>query len=437
MNKDTTTVSASDFSSVQEAIDHLAKYDGARVLTIPKGTTETGPLELISNLTIILEKGAVLKFKDDPHLYKPIWTRWEGIECHAMHPLLYATDGHDIAITGEGIIDGNGAWWWRTFAEIERTDRTQPQEDYELELARLNPDYKERAGGGARPSTQFLRPPLIQFWKCTAVKLKGITVQNSPFWTIHFVYCTQVTIDGVTVRNPANAINTDALDIDSSTNVAVSNSLFDVGDDAITLKSGSGSDGLRINKPTAHVNVKDCTILASHGGIAIGSETAGGINDVSVEKCTFSGTQRGIRLKSRRGRGGTIEGICLRHLEMDHCWCPIVLGMYFAPGVLPQEEDYVLSKSAQPVEATTPHIRNIKIEDVRADNVRSTAAFIVGLPESPIENVSIDQFEWHLAPEEELMETWHTEPTKGLFHDADRGLKTINVRNLYINGEQR
>lgn len=129
----------------------------------------------------------------------------------------------------------------------------------------------------------------------------------------------------MTIANPADAINTDAIDIDSSKNVLIQDCLFDVGDDAVTLKSGSGPDGLRVNIPTENVKVRNCKILASHGGIAIGSETAGGIKDVNVKNCQFLGTQRGIRLKSRRGRGGTIQNIVLENLTMDHCWCPIVL----------------------------------------------------------------------------------------------------------------
>lgn len=190
---------------------------------------------------------------------------------------------------------------------------------------------------------------------------------------------------------------------------------------------------MRINRPTTHVTARNCTIYASHGGIAIGSETAGGISDVTVTDCRFIGTQRAIRLKSRRGRGGTIERISLSHLSMQDCWCPIVLGQYFAPGVLPQEKAQVLSEEPQPVTELTPHIRDIKIEHVRAVNVRSTAAFIVGLPEAPIENVSVKDFTYTLAPEDRLLPTSLTEPTDGHFHDDNRGIKIINARNVSVN----
>lgn len=429
-------VKASDFTSVQAAIDFLQGKNEKCEVLISSGLVETGALRLISNLTLNLEEGAILKFTDDPGSYKPIWTRWEGIECYAMHPLLYASECENVIITGLGTIDGSGQSWWEKFAKIEQEDRVEPREEYELQLAKLNPDYKERTGGGARPCTQFLRPPLVQFWKCKNITVENISLQNAPFWTLHTVYSDGITIKNMMVKNPANAINTDAIDIDSCKNVVIQDCLFDVGDDAITLKSGSGTDGLRVNIPTENVTVRNCRILASHGGIAIGSETAGGIKNVDVKNCQFLGTQRGIRLKSRRGRGGTIENITLENLSMDSCWCPIVLGMYFAPGILPQEEATLLSLEPQVVGPTTPRIRNIKIKNINAVNVRSTAAFIVGLPESNIENVKIDRFNWSLAPAEDLLETSNTEPTKGLFHDKNRGIKTINVKNLIINGEK-
>ncbi|GAB2021482.1 glycoside hydrolase family 28 protein [Pseudolactococcus yaeyamensis] len=419
--------------SIETALDTI-KSEGGGHLILSKGQYKTSGISLCSNLTLELESGSVLTFTDDPNDYPPIWTRWEGVECFAMKPLIYADDVENVAIIGSGIIDGNGRKWWEMFADIESENRTQPREAYELRLAALNPDYGSRTGGGARPSTQFLRPPLIQFWKSQNIKIQGVTIQNSPFWTLHTVYSQEISIDQVTIYNPHDAINTDAIDIDSCRNVRITNSIFDVGDDAITLKSGSGADGLRINRPTEEVQVNNCKILASHGGIAIGSETAGGIKNVMVTDCEFQGTQRGIRLKSRRGRGGIIENIHLKNLVMTGCWCPIVLGMYFAPGVLPHERKVILNPEMEQKTATTPSIRNIIIDNLQADQVRSTAAFIVGLPESKIENVDITNFSWSLAAEEELLDTSNTEPTEGLFHDNDRGIKTINVSHLTING---
>lgn len=419
---------------LQAAIDEVRDEGGGKLI-IEAGTHLTGPIRLTSNLELKLESGAIIKFMDDPSLYPPVWTRWEGVECYAMHPLVYASDEHDVSIVGDGVIDGSGTKWWKKFKQIEKENRTTPREDYELRLAKLNPNYLTRTGGGGRPSTQFLRPPLVQFWQCETITISGVTLQNSSFWTLHTVYSHDIKIDSVKFYNPSDAINTDAVDIDSSENVIVSHCVIDVGDDGVTLKSGSGSDGLKINKPTKNVKVTDCEILSSHGGIAIGSETAAGINNVEVSDCTFKGTRRGIRLKSRRTRGGTIENIKLRNLTMDQCWCPISLEQYFAPGVLPSEESTVLSDVAQPVDETTPHIKNVEIKNIRATNVRATAAFIVGLPESNIQNVKIENFTWTLAPIKQLLPTYFAEETGGRFHDDERGIKTVNVTSLSINGK--
>jgi polygalacturonase len=421
---------STDYPSIQAAIDAVAASDESeRRVTIPAGTHRTGPITLCDNLVLTLDEGAVVLFDDDPMLYEPVWTRWEGVECWAMRPLIYAADATNIVIEGKGTFDGAGQRWWDRFRENEGSGQSEPIHPDELRLAALNPDYRSRPGGGARPQTQYLRPPLMQFWKCQGVVLTGFTLRNSPFWTLHCVYSQGVSIQGLTITNPADAINTDAIDIDSCEDVTITGCTLDVGDDAVTLKSGSGPDGVRVGRPTRNVVVSDCTIYASHGGIAIGSETAGGIENVTVSDCRFIGTQRGIRLKTRRTRGGTIRDIRLANLTMDGVWCPIVIGMYFQPGIDPGHPDYgaVMSTKAQPVTDTTPRIEKIRIEGVSATGVRSTAAFIVGLPESPIEDVKIEDFEYALAPEAELLPTWNTEPTGGLFHDDDRGIKVVNA----------
>ena len=428
-----TALVATDFPDLQTAIDAVAAAGGGE-LVVPAGEHRTGPITLCTNLTLTLQDGAHIVFNDDTMLYEPIWTRWEGIECWAMHPLVYAADASNITIRGNGVIDGNGQKWWARFKENEDSGQSEPIYPDELRLAALNPDYKSRPGGGARPQTQYLRPPLMQFWGCQNVNLEDFELRNSPFWTLHTVYSRNIKISGMTIFNPHDAINTDAIDIDSCSDVLIENCKLDVGDDAVTLKSGSGPDGVRVGLPTQNVTVRNCDIYASHGGLAIGSETAGGIKNVEIENCRFIGTQRGVRIKTRRTRGGTIENIVIRDLQMDKVWCPIVIGMYFQPGVDPDNPDYgwIMSTQAQPVTDTTPHIRNVLIENVQAEDVRSTAAFIVGLPEAPIENVVIKNFDYNLAPDAELLETWNTEPTGGLFHDNDRGIKIINAAAQFI-----
>ncbi|MCH4170290.1 MAG: glycoside hydrolase family 28 protein [Lactobacillus sp.] len=430
-----TTINVCDYQSIQAAIDANMEAQNLDLL-VPKGTYLSGPLTLRSNLTMTFESGAVLKFEDDPNLYPPVWSRWEGVECYALQPLIYGKNVENVIIQGPGIIDGNGQGWWLKFKDIIDTQRNKPKEVYERRLAALNPDYATRTSGGGRPNTQFLRPPLVQFYQSRNVEVRDITLKNSPFWTLHLLYSQQLTVDNVTFSNPKDAFNTDAIDIDSSQDVRVKNCLIDVGDDGITLKSGAGQDGLRVDIPTQRVNIAHCKIMESHGGVAIGSETAAGIRDVHVEDCEFQGTQRGIRLKSRRTRGGTIEGIFLKNLKMDRCWCPIALQMYYTPGIRNSERAYVLSLAPQAVNAGTPHIQHIEINNIVATNVRAVAAFIVGLPESKITNVKINDYHWHLATKNQLLSTDHAEMTDGLFHDDDRGIKAINVSNFSINNQQ-
>ena len=180
----------------------------------------------------------------------------------------------------------------------------------------MNPDYRQQAdGGGGRPF-QFLRPPLMQIKDSSNITLRGITVQNSPFWTLHPLFSDHIVLEGVTVLNPYDAPNTDGIDIESSTDVKVLNCSVFVGDDGIALKSGSGPDGIRDNIPTKHIVIKNCTVRSAHGGAVIGSETAAEIADVLVEDCFFDGTDRGIRIKSRRGRGGHIHDAVFRKIRM-------------------------------------------------------------------------------------------------------------------------
>ena len=170
---------------------------------------------------------------------------------------------------------------------------------------------------------------------------------------------------------------------------------FDVGDDCLCLKSGMDEDGIRVGKPTNDVTIRDCSMERGHGGIVLGSETSGGIRNITVENCRMSGTDRGIRIKTRRGRGGRVENISLRNIEMDGVKAPIVINMYYRCGASPEELEKLKSpfQSGASDAGTTPVIRKIEIENIRAENIRSSAGFFLGLPESPIEEISIRNFQ--------------------------------------------
>jgi polygalacturonase len=377
-----------DNSSVFTAALEKIKEAGGGTLRIGPGVWRTGPLEIFSNTIIELDDDAVISFIPEPERYSPVASRWEGVECYAMHPCVFSTGQKNITITGRGKIEGNGQVWWQMLQDKRAAGQTKPETAIECKLAELNSDYRFQPGGGGGRNMQFLRPPLIQFFNCSHVKFEKFTLSNSPFWTVHPVYCDDLTISAIHIINPHDAPNTDGIDIDSCTNVTIEHCKVDVGDDGIALKSGSGPDGIRVNKPTRNVKVRDCVVGAGHGGIVIGSETAAGIFNVTAENCFFNKTDRGIRIKTRRGRGGTIKNLVFRNLKMEGTLCPLAINMYYRCGASIDDKE-LFDTDAQPINSETPSIKNIEISDITAVNCRASAGFIVGLPESPIENIKI------------------------------------------------
>ena len=374
-------------NSFKSAFEELAKNGGGK-LVVDAGKWLTGPIDLVDNSVFELRKGAELLFLTDPNVYPPAFTRWEGVECYAMHSLLRASSCKNIKITGDGILNGNGNAWWELKKAKKESGQFSPKESYELALAKMNPGYENQPGGGGGREIQFLRPCLVEFVNCQHVVFEGIQLKNSPFWTVHPLYTDDLTLENLHIENPYSAPNTDGIDVDSCTNVKILNCYVGVGDDAICLKSGSGSDGIRVNKPTENVIIKDCKVRFAHGGIVLGSETAAGIRHVHAENCDLSGTDRGIRIKSRRGRGGDLFDIELKNLVMNDTLCPIAMNMYYKCGISDMNSP-LFSLEKQPVTSETPRIHDVRIIGCKGKNCKASAGFIVGLPEMPIENLEI------------------------------------------------
>jgi polygalacturonase len=411
------------------ALQNIKESSGG-TLRIGKGVWRTGPLELSSHTTVILEEGAVISFIPEPERYTPVWTRWEGIECYAMHPCVFADGQEDIVITGKGTFDGGGQGWWDIAREKKSRPQKAPETPLEERFARLNPGYENHQSGGGGRASQFLRPPLVQFINCAKIKLEGVTLQNSPFWTLHPLYCRDVVISNITVKNPHDAPNTDGMDIDSCEDVLIENCDVSVGDDGIVLKSGSGEDGLRVGKPCRRITVRNCTIGDGHGGIVIGSETAAGIYEVLAEECLFKGTDRGIRIKTRRGRGGAIHDLEFKKLVMEDNLCPLAVNMFYRCGA--SLEDGFFDQQALAVNAATPSIKNIRISDIKASGCRASAGFIAGLPESPVENVSLSRCEFSVdensnaTPDESDM-------FLGIPSIKEKSIRLLNIKNIQFN----
>ncbi len=416
-----------DNSGVFAAAFEKLKKAGGGTLRVGPGIWNTGPLEIFSDTTLELDEGAIIQFIPELDRYSPVFSRWEGIECHAMHPCVFSTGQRNITITGKGRFEGNGQVWWQILRDKRAAGQSEPETAIERKLAELNPDYISHPGGGGGRNTQFLRPPLIQFFNCSNIKFEDFTVTNSPFWTVHPVYCDNLIISSIHIINPYDAPNTDGIDIDSCTNVTIENCKVDVGDDGIAIKSGSGLDGIRVNRPTKNVTVRNCVVGAGHGGIVIGSETAAGIFDVTAENCLFQETDRGIRIKTRRGRGGAIENLKFRNLKMEGNLCPLAINMYYRCGA--SLDDGFFDIGALPIHSGTPSIKNVEISDITAVNCRASAGFIAGLPESPVENLKITNCLF-TTDEQSAVSPDHSDMFLGIPSADVKSFRVLNTNNI-------
>lgn len=409
------------------------KSQGGGTLTAPPGIWRTGPIDLFDNCGLILSEGSVISFIAEFQRYVPVWTRWEGIDCYAMHPCLQARGAHHVSISGQGVIDGGGDAWWEYRREIQLRETPGPVSEIELRFAALNPDYRDQPGGGGGRASQFLAPSCIQFYQCSQVSVCGVTIVNSPFWTLHPVYCDTVEIREVTIENPYDAPNTDGIDIDSCTNVTIENCHIDVGDDAIVLKSGSGQQGVGQAKETAFVQISGCTVSHAHGGIVIGSETAGGIHDVIARECRFLGTDRGIRIKTRRGRGGAIHGLRFNRMEMIDNLCPVSINMYYRCGVLDCERQRAFALTPQKIMDTTPSIRDVEIRDLHSVGSKASCGFFIGLPESPLSDIRL--FNCHFTHDmSSTVSPDESEMYEGLPSVSSNGLRIRFCEGMQLNG---
>ncbi|WP_416151158.1 glycoside hydrolase family 28 protein [Salipaludibacillus sp. HK11] len=372
--------------AIKKAITACELGNGGTVV-VPSGRYVTGPIQLVSNMTFEVQAGAVILFTDDFQAYPPVKTRWSGYECFAFTPLLFGNNLENVTICGQGTFDGQGQAWWKIANKLKEgksfaNDRT-------MEIRKANEEMLPGIETNILEwETQFLRPPLCQLIDCQQVTIEGVTLQNSPFWNTHLVYCDHVSVRGVTINNPADSPNGDGLDIDSSRNVRIIDCHFDVGDDCLCLKSGINEDGRRVAIPTENIVVTNCTMARGHGGIVFGSESSGGIKNVTVSNCVFIGTDRGIRFKTNRARGSYIKSIMISNIYMENVFCPIAINSFYRYGV--DENDPSMNVlEAIDVTEKTPIIKDIHISHIIAKNVRAAAAFIYGLPEMPIQRLNL------------------------------------------------
>ncbi|WP_086349008.1 glycoside hydrolase family 28 protein [Candidatus Enterococcus clewellii] len=355
--------------AIQKAIDTASHAGGGRVV-IPAGTFVTGALFLKSNITLYLNAGSVLKFSDDQKEYPVVISRWEGVEQQVYASCVYAEHAENISVTGFGVLDGNGKNWWHVF----RNDQS---------------------------ALKFPRPKLISFHKCSRITIRDVRLIDSPSWTINPILCEDVTVDNVSILNPSDSPNTDGIDPESCKNVRINNCHIDVGDDCIAVKAGTEETEERVS--CENVTITNCTMVHGHGGVVLGSEMSGGIRNVTISNCVFQGTDRGIRLKSRRGRGGTVEDIRISNIVMDRVICPFIINLYYFWG--PNgEQQYVWDKTPQPITNETPCFRRLHFMNITAKNVQAAAGFIYGLAEQYVSDITFDNIRISLAEEAEAGE---------------------------------
>ncbi len=395
----------------KKAIDECSKAGGGMVI-VPKGEFLTGAIHLKNNVNLHLDDDAVVKFSTNPKDYLPVvYARWEGVELMNYSPLIYAYNQSNIAVTGNGLLDGqadNEHWWnwtgskkfgWSEGMPSQRDSTSRPRL---MKLGDDNVPVKERIFGEG----YYLRPTFVEFYKCKNILIQGVHLKDSPFWFLHPVLSKNITIDGITTNSIGP--NTDGCDPESCTDVWIKNCEFNDGDDCIAIKSGRNNDGRRVDVPSTNFVIQNCKMKDGHGGVVIGSEITGGCWNVFAEDCEMDSPnlERALRIKSNSKRGGVVKNIYMRNVKVGEVREAIVkLNMYYDP---PEAKGYNFY----------PEFENIVVQNVTS-NKSKYGLFLDGLEESNIKNITIEDCKF-----DGVEEGNHIKYTKGL-----------EFNNFYINGE--
>jgi polygalacturonase len=352
----------------RKAIAECSAKGGGRVV-VPEGRYLTGPIHLLNKVNLHVTRDATILFSQNYEQYLPlVFTRWEGVECMNYSPMIYAFGQKDIAITGEGTLDGQAgpqAWWPWVRDPVTRAARNKL-----IQMAEERTPVEKRVfGPGSLLRTQFIQP-----YRCENVLIEGVKIRNSPMWEVHPVLCRNVTVRRLDINT--HGPNNDGCDPESCTDVLIEGCLFDTGDDCIALKSGRNEDGRRIAVPIENVIVRKCIMRDGHGGVTIGSEISGGARNIFAEDCNMSSPRldRALRLKNNAMRGGLIENVSMRNTEVGE----------LADAVL--QIDFRYEEGARG--PYKPVARNIEMRNVTSKKSRFGIS-LRGLPNAPIENVHV------------------------------------------------
>ncbi|MBR5355793.1 MAG: glycoside hydrolase family 28 protein [Lachnospiraceae bacterium] len=386
-----------------------------------KGTYRCAPIFLKSHITLWIDKGAVILGMTDRSKYPvlpgmvrgtdeksefPVGT-WEGNPLDSFASLITGIDVEDVHIIGEGTVDGNAqnADWWM-YTKVKKT--------------------------AWRPNTIFLA-------RCKDICVQGITVQNSPSWTVHPYYSENLGFYNLFIQNPYDSPNTDGFDPESCKDVTMLGTKISVGDDCIAIKSGKYYMSKFHFYRTSNITVRNCKLERGHGSVTIGSEVSCGVENVSVSKCIFEETDRGIRLKTRRGRGDTsvINNLNFENIKMKSVPMPMTINMFYFCDP-DGHSDYVQSQEARPLDDLTPKIGRINARHIDIERAGACIVCAYGLPESPIEQITLEDVNASFLPKEEavslvpiMMDNFPAMSAKSFFF---KNVKSVNLKNVNIAG---
>lgn len=368
-------------AAIKKAIQECSKNGGGMVL-VPKGKYPTSAVHLENNVNFHLAKDAEILFSTNPKDYYPlVHTSFEGTELMNYSPLVYAYQKNNIAITGEGTLNGQASsenWWPWCNAEQYGWKKGTPSQADPLNRLRLvemgenNIPVSERVFGEGH----YLRPNFVEFFDCKKTLIQGITITNAPFWVLHPIKSENVIVDGVTINS--HGPNNDGCDPEYSKNVIIKNCTFNTGDDCIAIKSGRDGDGRRVAMKSENIVVQNCTMFDGHGGVTIGSEISGGVSNVFVENCKMDSPNLdiAIRVKTNSKRGGLIEKFYVRNIEIGQVKTAVLKVNMFYNVHGNQNGSYI------------PKIENIHLENIQVKNGGKYGILAKGYKESPIKNIT-------------------------------------------------
>jgi len=399
-------------TAINKAINECAAKGGGVVL-IPRGSYVTGPVIMKSSINLHLAEGALVIFSPDFNQYPLVVSSFEGVDAARCQSPVVAENLENIAITGPGIMNGNGYYWrplkkdkmseseWKNHQKKYGGVLTADKKMWYSSEKALKGSLTNNIGKLTEGKTlkdfedvkDYLRPNMIRIYNCKNILIEDVTFENSPAWTTHLMMSEHITLKNLKVKNPWFGTNTDALDLESCKNALVEGCNFDTGDDGICIKSGRDADGRKRGMPTQDIIVNNCIVYHSHGGFVVGSEMSGGAKNLFVSNCTFIGSDIGLRFKTTRGRGGTVENVYVNNVNMKDIPAEAILfDMYYMakdPVVLAGEKREPPKVEFKAVDETTPQFRNFYFRNITCDGA-AKGIFVRGIPEMHVQNILIE-----------------------------------------------